>query len=60
MDLDNEEIEATRNLKVYGSDIDIGSIDEAIKILEKFKNNEIHRDKLEVDNKRIFNLLLGR
>ena len=29
-DLDNEEIEATRNLKVKGSDIDVGSIDEAI------------------------------
>lgn len=29
-DLDNEEIEATRNLKVYGSDIDVGSIDEDI------------------------------
>ncbi len=30
MDLDNEEIEATRNLKVKGSDIDVGSIEEAI------------------------------
>ena len=30
MDLDNEEIEATRNLKVNGSDIDVDSIDEAI------------------------------
>ena len=29
-DLDNEEIEATRDLKVKGSDIDVGSIDEAI------------------------------
>ena len=30
MDLDNEEIEATRNLKVKGSDIDVDSIEEAI------------------------------
>lgn len=29
-DLDNEELEATRNLKVNGTDKDVGSIDEAI------------------------------
>ena len=29
-DLDNEELEATRNLKLNGSDINVGSIDEAI------------------------------
>ena len=29
-DLDNEELEATRNLKVKGNDIDVDSIDEAI------------------------------
>lgn len=48
MDLDNEEILATR--KLLGLDKKEG-IEEDIKILEKFKNNEMQRDKLERDNR---------
>ena len=48
MDLDDEELRATR--KLLGLDKKEG-IEEDIKILEKFKNNEIQRDKLERDNR---------
>lgn len=47
-DLDDEELRATR--KLLGLDKKEG-IEEDIKILEKFKNNEIQRDKLERDNR---------
>lgn len=33
------------------SDINVGSIEEDIKILERFKNDEMQRDKLERDNR---------
>ena len=46
MILDDEELKATR--KLLGLD---KGIEEDIKILEKFKNNEMQRDKLERDNR---------
>lgn len=48
MDLDYEEVKATR--KLNGADRE-SNIEEDIKILERFKNNEMQRDKLERDNR---------
>ncbi len=54
-DLDEEEFLATRKLngidKEEVIDMNIGNIEEDIKILERFKNNEMQRDKLEIDNR---------
>lgn len=48
MDLGDEELKATRKLNGVAKE---SNIEEDIKILERFKNNEMQRDKLERDNR---------